>query len=98
MARFDVHRDTRGRLLLNVQADILPEMGTRLVVPLLEQDQIPLPIKRLHPVIVVDGIELIMATHLMAAVPLRTIGRPLQSLKSDYDRIVAALDMIFLGF
>jgi toxin CcdB len=98
MARFDVHRNIRGRLLLNVQADILPELGTRVVVPLLHPNLLPAPLKRLHPVVRVDGEELILATHLMAAVPLRSLGRPLESLDSQYDTIKAAIDMAFNGF
>jgi hypothetical protein len=39
-----------------------------------------------------------MATQLMVAVPERALGRPIASLDEHYDRIVAALDMIFLGF
>jgi toxin CcdB len=98
MARFDLHRDVAGRLLVNVQASLLPELGTRLVVPLLPLDAIPQPIKRLHPVVTVDGVELVFATHLMAAVRLRSIGRAVGSLDEHYDRLVAAIDMVFNGF
>lgn len=98
MARFDLHRDVAGRLLVNVQASLLPELGTRLVVPLLPLDAIPQPIKRLHPVVTVEGVELVFATHLMAAVRLRSIGRPVGSLDEHYDRLVAAIDMVFNGF
>ncbi len=98
MARFDVHRDIRGRLLLNVQSDLLPELGTRLVVPLMHPSSLPAPLKRLHPTVRFDGEDLVLATHLMAAVPLRALGRPLASLDSQYDTIKAAIDMAFNGF
>lgn len=98
MAQFDVHRDGRGRLLVNVQTDLLPELGTRLVVPLLPLDGVPAPLKRLHPVVRFDGEAFIFATHLMAAVPARVIGTPLASLDNHYDTIKAAIDMVFLGF
>lgn len=98
MARFDVHRDGRGRLLLNVQSDLLPEMGTRLVVPLLRPEELPAPLKRLHPMVRFGGTDLILATHLMAAVPLRSLGRPLESLDNQYDTIKSAIDMAFNGF
>jgi toxin CcdB len=98
MARFDVYRDLRGRLLLDVQTDLLPSLITRLVVPLLPVAAVPAPMKRLHPVFPVGDVDHVMATHLMAAVPTRSLGRPIGSLTSHYDRIVAAIDMIFLGF
>jgi len=45
-----------------------------------------------------DGADLILATHLMAAVPLRSLGRPLESLDNQYDTIKSAIDMAFNGF
>lgn len=48
--------------------------------------------------VAVSGRNLVMATHLMLAVPERSLGRPLASLFPRYDEIVAALDMIFTGF
>lgn len=98
MARFDVHRDDRDRLLLNVQADLLPELGTRLVAPLLPLDAIPRPLKRLHPIVRFADHDFILATHLMAAVPVRSLGRPLESLDNQYDTIKSAIDMAFNGF
>ncbi|WP_406240282.1 CcdB family protein, partial (plasmid) [Acetobacter orientalis] len=57
MARFDVYRLAgRGeaRFVLDVQADLLYELGTRIVVPLLLQKVAPKPAKRLNPVFVID--------------------------------------------
>lgn len=98
MGRFDVHRDARGGLVLDVQTDLLPDLVTRLVVPLLPIERVPSPIKRLQPILPFDGRSYVLATHLMAAVPLRGIGRPIGSLDEHYDQIKAAIDMIFLGF
>ncbi len=98
MARFDVHRDGRGRLLVNVQADLLPELGTRLVAPLLPMDAIARPLKRLHPIVRFADEDFILATHLMAAVPVRSLGRPVASLDNQYDAIRSAIDMAFNGF
>lgn len=98
MARFDVYREPRGGLVVDVQTDLLPALGTRLVVPLLHRDAAPAPLKRLHPVVSFDDKDWIFATHLMTAVATRNLGRPVGSLGADYDRIVAAIDMLFLGF
>lgn len=57
MARFDVYRlvgQGEARFVLDVQANLLDELGTRIVVPLLSQKVAPKPAKRLNPVFVVD--------------------------------------------
>lgn len=97
MARFDVFL-VDGVHCLDVQTSLLPSMGTRLVVPLLPQDKVPKPLRKLHPVVAVSDQNLVMATHLMLAVPEGSLGRPLASLFPRYDEIVAAIDMVFNGF
>jgi len=97
MARFDVHR-IDGELYLDVQTNLLPSLGTRLVVPLVPTSFPIKAIRRLHPQVDVAGKRLVMATHLMVAVPERSLGAPVASLRDRYDDIVAAIDMIFLGF
>jgi toxin CcdB len=70
MARFDVyaHRGGAG-FLLDVQADLVTQLNTRVVVPLLPQDAGPAPADRLNPVLEVQGAKVVMATQFMAAVP-----------------------------
>lgn len=97
MARFDLHR-RGGRLLVDVQSDILPSLGTRLVVPLFEPATVPRPLRRLHPILAVEGRPYLLATHLMGAVPTAELGPPVGSLRAEYDTIVTAIDMVFLGF
>jgi toxin CcdB len=98
MARFDVY-DTDAGLFVDVQTNLIQGLNTRLVVPLLlEDDAPPLLLRKLHPVFPLAGRRYVMATQLMVAVPERALGRPIASLDEHNDRIVAALDMIFLGF
>ena len=48
MARFDVYANPGGAgYVFDVQADVLHELNTRIVVPLLPPAQAPLPAKRL---------------------------------------------------
>ena len=98
MARFDVYLTGSGDYVLDVQTDLIPPLGTRLVVPLMVPGKVPHAVGRLHPLVEVDGQTLLMATHLMGAVPPRQLSRHVGSLWDRYDDIVAALDMIFLGF
>ncbi len=99
MARFAVYDnpDGEGRLL-DVQADILSPLRTRVVVPLLPADVAPAPARRLNPVFDVDGERLVMVTQYLAAVDVAELGGYVSHLGDHHTAIVAATDMLFQGF
>ncbi len=84
--------------LLDVQADFLDHLRTRVVVPLLPPDEVPARIADLHPAFEVQGERLLMATQLMAAVPRRDLGRTVGNLAPQRDDITRALDLLLTGF
>ena len=97
MARFDVYR-CAGDILLDVQADSLPYLNTRLVVPLFPLDQAPQPlISMLNPTFRFDGREVAMMTQYAAAMTERDLGEALGSLAGDDYAIGRALDMLLTG-
>ncbi|MGB3831184.1 MAG: CcdB family protein [Mesorhizobium sp.] len=99
MARHDVFAGRSGSsYLLDVQAGLLDHLQTRVVVPLLPAAAAPPPIRKLHPAFEIDGHKLVMATHLIATVPVSELGEMRFSLAGHRDDIVGALDMLFLGF
>ena len=99
MARFDVFANEGGEgYLLDVQSDLLGSLNTRVVVPLLPRENAPAPAERLNPVFVIDGIDVVMATQFLAAVPKAELRAKIGSLEEASDEIGAALDMLFLGF
>jgi toxin CcdB len=99
MPRFDLYR-RRGEpgYLLDVQADHLRDLPTRVVVPLLPPTQALPAIRDLTPFLRVDGEALAMMTHLLAAVPKRELGRPRGNLLSEHADIVRALGILLTGF
>jgi toxin CcdB len=97
MARFDLYRAEVG-LLVDVQTNFLDGLTTRLVVPLYLLQDAPRPAGRLNPILDVDGQLYALQPQLMGAVWRNELGQPIDNLLRHYDRIVAALDMIFLGF
>ena len=99
MARFDVHENPEGPgYLLDCQADILSDLNTRFVVPLLPPEYAPLPSRRLNPSLNVEGTEMVMMTHFAASVPRTALGPAVQSL-ADEDRIIMnAFDMLLTGY
>lgn len=99
MAKFDVYRQKQGGChVLDCQADLLSDLNTRLVVPLLPIDEAPKPAIRLNPIFDVEGERLVMVTQFAASVPIRELGEIVQSLSPEQDVISAALDMLIIGF
>lgn len=98
MAQFHVYRIGAGRLVLDLQTDLI-DTGTRVVAPLLPLSQGPRPIGRLEPVLRIAGEDHALHTAEMAAIPSGLLRGPAVADLSaqDYD-IKRALDMVFSGF
>ena len=99
MARFDVHRVAGGRgFLLDVQADHLSGLPSRVVVPLLPPSVALPAISDLNPVLRVGDRDVVMMTHYLTAVPRRELGRAVDTLAAEGDTITRALDLLLTGF
>ena len=101
MAQFDVFANRRSRdfpLLLDVQADLLSDLATRIVVPLMPRKRFGgKPITRLNPTAVLGGVEYVAVFQELAAIPRAALGSPVHSLKARRAEFVAALDLLFTG-
>jgi toxin CcdB len=98
MARYDVYPGSRGLgFLLDCQSDLLDDLDTRVVVPLMPVAGFS-PVLRLNPVFVVNNTTLIMATQLIFAIPCERLGRPVANLESEHFDIVRALDILLTGY
>ena len=103
MAQFDVclnpNPDTRKSIpyLLDVQADLLDTLATRVVVPLILAEEMGLAAKYLNPQFKIKGVAVVMSTAELAGIPNRSLGDKVASLKSKRDEIIAALDLLFTG-
>jgi toxin CcdB len=98
MAQFQVYRLAGGRLVLDLQTDLI-DTGSRVVAPLIVVSTGPKVIGRLEPVFEVNGEDHALHTAEMAAIPSGLLrGQPIADLSgSDYE-IREALDMVFSGF
>lgn len=103
MGQFDVYRNpnpaTRKTLpfLLDVQADLLDDLATRVVAPLLIASELDQPAKHLNPKFKVEGKAVVMSTAELAGVPLKALGEKVASLKHKREEIIAALDFLITG-
>ena len=83
--------------LLDVQADMLNSLETRIMVPLVRVTEFGRRAGRLHPMFTVCGEEVVMATHLLAAIRFIGLGRPVESLAAQRNEIIGALDVLLVG-
>lgn len=83
---------------MDVQADLLTELRTRLVIPLVPADAGFKRVSHLHPLALIEGEPWLVATDLMASVDRRQLGDTVTSLEPRRDEIVAAIDFLLQGF
>jgi len=103
MAQFDVYRNpnaaTRKLIpyLLDVQADLLDTLATRVVVPLILAEEMGLAAKHLNPQFKIKGVAVVMSSAELAGVPNRSLGDKVATLKNKRDEIIVALDLLITG-
>lgn len=104
MAQFDVYENTNPETsllfpyLLDVQADMLDSLPTRVVVPLMNRTAIRTPIPVLNPVLDIQHVEVIMLTPQLVGIQAGLLGTKVCSIKDKRDVIIAALDLMFTGY
>ncbi len=99
MARFDLHRLSRGRggYVVDVQSSHLDHLESRVVVPLDARVDAK-PVTELHPTVVIGEARYLVMTHALASVQRRQLGHPIGSLIAYRDSITRALDVLLTGF
>jgi toxin CcdB len=103
MAQFDVYLNTNPATrkpvpyLLDVQADLLDTLATRVVVPLVLEDEMGLAARHLNPRFKIKGTPVVMSAAELAGIPSSLLGDKVASLRNKRDEIIAALDMLFTG-
>lgn len=98
MAQFQVYRVAGGRLVLDLQTDLI-DTGSRVVAPLIPVADGPEVIGRLEPVFMLQGEDHALHTAEMSAIPSALLrGQPVADLSGSDDEIRGALYMVFSGF
>ncbi|KIQ05694.1 MULTISPECIES: CcdB family protein [Pseudomonas] len=104
MTQFAVYENTNPAtkaavpLLLNVQSDLLAELGTRVVVPLYTARAMQGKMLRtLTPRFEIEGEHYVMMTPQMAGIAKKQLGAKIADLAAQRDEIIAALDLLITG-
>lgn len=97
MALYDVwDNPAEGAMLLEVQANVLADYSTRVVIPLVPAKG-HIKATRLNPVVSIGETEWLVYTQYISAVPKSVLKSKVANLNPEHDRIIAALDFLFTG-
>ena len=98
MAQYDVYRGKPGLgYLLDCQSELLDHLPTRVVIPLIPAELVS-DMKRLNPILTVQGEPMTVATHLIFTIGTKELDKPVASLSDDHYTIKNALDMLISGY
>lgn len=98
MAQYDVYLGENNALWLDVQSDLVSDLNTRIIVPLLPANTAPKPARRLNPIFEIKGKSYVCVPQFLSAIPVSQLSNVVSNLSVNRDDITAALDMVFQGF
>ena len=102
MAQFDVHRNPEQEredipYVVDIQSDLLSDLPTRLVAPLVRASAFGPPVGRLHPRFVVEDNPVMILTTEIGVLSPRALGGAVANLAGYRHEIVGAIDMLITG-
>lgn len=103
MAQFDVYRnadpETRrwAPYLVVLQDDLLSDLDTVVVAPLVDAEHFGRPITRLNPLFDVATRRYILSVPELAGISKHDLTEKVTTLLPERDAIIAALDLLFTG-
>ncbi len=101
MAQFDIYENLNTKTnkeipyLLDIQNDILKNLSTRVVVPLVLNMK---PAKILNPQFEINGSKVTMSTAELAGISVNNLGSIVCSVEDKRDEIISAIDFMITGF
>ena len=104
MSQFTVYRNTNPTtkaaipFLLNVQSDLIKDLGTRVAVPLYPVAAMNgKAIHTLTPTFEIEGKQYVMMTPQLAGISKKLLGASVADLSTKRDEIISALDLLITG-
>jgi toxin CcdB len=104
MPQFAVHKNTNSAtktavpFLLDVQSDLISELGTRVVVPLYTAAAMKGKVlSTLTPTFEINDQQYVMVTPQLAGIAKKQLGAQVADLCAQRDEIIAALDLLIIG-
>jgi toxin CcdB len=82
--------------LIVLQSDVLSDLNTRIVAPLVSPRKIPL-FEKLMPLVQVERRQYVIDVMNLGVIPVRELAAYVTNLASEYERMVQAVDLLFTG-
>ncbi len=102
MARFDIYALNRAMVpyVLEVQADLLSDLASTVVVPLVPADAAKAEtMRKLKPEIIIKGESFRLMTTDIGTLRRASLGKPVVNVEEQYRAVIVdALDFLFQGF
>jgi toxin CcdB len=105
VTQFTVYRNRNPRsranfpLLVDVQADLLEDLQTRVVIPLSKVAALSKkPLSQLTPLLEFEEASYVLVTPQLAGIARSELGPAAGSLAESRDAIIAAMDFLLTGF
>jgi toxin CcdB len=95
--QFDVYRTSAGTLVVVIQSDLLDEMRTRVVAPLLPAGAAGRPMRGLNPEISFGEEAVVLMPQLLATLTIAELGVPAGSIAHMRDTVIRAVDTLLAG-
>ena len=104
MAQFDVYRNKNSQsksaypYLVDVQSDLLSDLRTRVVVPVIKLAGVKKKsIKDLTPIVDIGGTKHLMLIPQLAGVSITELTQSIDNVRAHRDEIIAAVDFLMTG-
>ena len=99
MAQFDVYvlAGVQGMLFVDLQSGAVDAFNTRLLAPLVPAEPNLKPIRRVNCELTFGSTKYLLMPQLMSAIRTQDLGKSIGNIASQRDRIVSALDILFVG-
>jgi len=103
MPQFDVYAnpnpDSQQQVpyFVDIQADLLDHLATRVVVPLYRQGNIVNLLQQLNSTVTIENELFILSIAELAAIPFTYLGTPISNIQDEREAIVAAVDLLITG-
>ena len=103
MAQFDIYpnpdANTQQQIpyLLDIQAELLSHLTTRVVAPLYQKGNITNLLQKLNPTLTMNDDIFVLSVGELAAVPQAYLGTPIANAYYARESIIAAIDLLITG-
>ncbi|WP_422027227.1 CcdB family protein [Roseovarius sp.] len=96
-AQYDVYRLRDGTLVVVIQGDLLDQLQTRVVAPLIPAGKVKRVLRSLNPTVSLGEETYLIMPQLVATLTLAELGERIGSLSMMRDQITRAVDALLSG-